>query len=255
MTPETTSKSFSVDTQAAAVQITPGQAATVAFKVTNISERALDGTVVVPAGASPAEWFGINGASTRPYQPGGIENVEVLISVPLGTAAGEHSFQLDVMSTDSPEEDYTEGPLHPFAVKEEANGVPWWRKRLWIFAIAAVVLIGIVLAIVLVSRGGNELTAPVQLEPADGTVFDIFPRTTRLRWEAVDGAEKYRVQRQFCQGSCEAQASPFGTDDVTGTEFTFDFVGAQPGRWRVSALGKDGVEGPKSPFRGFSYTR
>lgn len=258
MTDETKPKSFSVDTQAAPGQVAPGQTATVAFTVTNVSAQALDGTVAVDVpenGPTPLAWFAINGPATRPYQPGGIENVEVLISVPLGTLPGDHSFQLDAMSTESSEEDFTPGPLQPFSVKEEQKAVPWWRRYWWIIAIAAVVLIGIVLAIVLVSRGDDELTAPVPLEPADGTVFNNFPRTTRLRWEPVDGAEKYRVERQFCQGSCESQATPFGTSDVTETEFTFDFVGAQPGRWRVSAIDEAGVEGPKSPFRGFSYTR
>lgn len=152
MTDETKPKSFSVDTQAAAVQIAAGQAATVAFNVTNISAQALDGTVAVAVpenGPTPAAWFAINGPATRPYQPGGIENVEVLISVPLGTAPGEHSFQLDAMSTESSEEDYTYGPPQPFVVKEQQNAVPWWRQYWWALAIAAVVLIGIVLVIVL----------------------------------------------------------------------------------------------------------
>jgi hypothetical protein len=42
---------------------------------------------------------------------------------------------------------------------------------------------------------------------------------------------------------------------VVGTQYTFNFVGANPGRWRVSAIRADGAEGPKSPFRVFRYTR
>jgi hypothetical protein len=37
--------------------------------------------------------------------------------------------------------------------------------------------------------------------------------------------------------------------------YTFDFVGAQPGRWRVWALDKNGKPGQKSPWWTFHYTR
>ena len=35
--------------------------------------------------------------------------------------------------------------------------------------------------------------------------------------------------------------------------YTFDFVGAQPGRWRVWAVDVNGQKGPKSDWWGFSY--
>jgi hypothetical protein len=40
------------------------------------------------------------------------------------------------------------------------------------------------------SEGAAGLTAPTQISPTDGSVFDHFPRTTRLRWSAVPGAVK-----------------------------------------------------------------
>jgi hypothetical protein len=40
---------------------------------------------------------------------------------------------------------------------------------------------------------------------------------------------------------------------VPGSEFRLNFIGAQPGRWRVRGLDARGVAGPASPWRTFRY--
>ncbi|MEJ2560798.1 MAG: hypothetical protein P8186_32165, partial [Anaerolineae bacterium] len=106
-----------------------------------------------------------------------------------------------------------------------------------------------------------SLIAPVQTSPASGTVFNHYPRTTTLRWAPVPGATKYVVQVD-CYHCCEAGAwctdvgrTDYGKYEVTGTEYTFNFVGAQPGRWRVWAVNAQGQAGPKSGWLEFRYTR
>jgi len=105
------------------------------------------------------------------------------------------------------------------------------------------------------------LTAPVQVSPANGTVFNNFPRHTKLDWKPVQGAARYGLEID-CFGCC--QAGKWCTDvggkyinvpSVNATEYTFDFVGAQPGRWRVWAIDAQGHAGPKSPWWEFKYTR
>jgi hypothetical protein len=60
----------------------------------------------------------------------------------------------------------------------------------------------------------------------------------------VPGASFYKVEIQFQSGS---NWSPLGPVKSTRTiTHTFDFVGAQPGRWRVWAVDGEGKEGPKS---------
>jgi YVTN family beta-propeller protein len=113
-----------------------------------------------------------------------------------------------------------------------------------------------------VARTVRSLTvAPVQLAPADGTVFDHFPRTTKLRWSPVPSAASYTVEID-CFHCC--QAGKWCTDvdrtyklvpNVRETGYTFGFAGAQPGRWRVWAVDVEGKEGPKSVWWGFRYTR
>jgi hypothetical protein len=41
---------------------------------------------------------------------------------------------------------------------------------------------------------------------------------------------------------------------VKGTQYTFEFVGAQPGRWRVWAVDAGGKEGPKTGWWEFTFT-
>jgi hypothetical protein len=102
---------------------------------------------------------------------------------------------------------------------------------------------------------------PATLSPATGTLFTHFPRSTTLVWSAVSDPSApvtYRVQVQFCQGSA---ASPTNCADrptycpgvVTGTTCTFNFVGGQPGRWRVRAVDAIGNESAFSSWATFEF--
>ena len=113
---------------------------------------------------------------------------------------------------------------------------------------------------------GVNLSAPVQLSPADNVKLDYFPRLTKLEWTPVEGAASYSVEVDYCRGRREyshecVDPQPFKLDDsppMTGiaeTSYEFNFLGAQPGRWRVWAVDKDGREGFKSPWRTFFYLK
>jgi hypothetical protein len=100
--------------------------------------------------------------------------------------------------------------------------------------------------------------APKQISPPNGSIFDHYPRTTTLDWSSVPDAYYYRVEIDCfdCCASgywCTDVGQTWQVKEVTGTEFTFDFVGAQPGRWRVWAVYYDNVEGPKSGWWTFEY--
>ncbi|MFA9454976.1 MAG: hypothetical protein ACERK6_13805, partial [Candidatus Aminicenantaceae bacterium] len=92
---------------------------------------------------------------------------------------------------------------------------------------------------------------PKLLSPANGSIFDHYPRTTTLKWEALPGVSGYRVEVQYQSG-----VSWYTWRDVTvtGTSYTFNFVGAQRGMWRVTAISGGGVQGPPSAWWGFRYT-
>jgi len=104
------------------------------------------------------------------------------------------------------------------------------------------------------------LVQPMQLSPPSGSVFSDYPRGTTLEWSAVPGAAKYEVEVDCfhcCRHGewCSEVGGRFRSAVVDGLTYTFNFVGAQPGRWRVWALGPDGEAGPKTAWWDFRYTR
>ncbi|MGV9456598.1 hypothetical protein [Streptomyces sp. NPDC003635] len=99
-------------------------------------------------------------------------------------------------------------------------------------------------------RYDTSMQAPVQVSPADGTVFDTSPRTTTLTWEPVSGASRYTVEVEFY----DTDWRPWIRDETASTTYQFDFVGAQAGRWRVTGIAEDGSAGPSSSWWQFTYT-
>jgi thiol-disulfide isomerase/thioredoxin len=106
-----------------------------------------------------------------------------------------------------------------------------------------------------VSRG---LPAPKQLSPAPAALFDHYPRVTTLVWAEVPGASGYVVEWDYKDAKGWADSRPsyvVATMKVTDPVATIEFVGSQPGRWRVMALDSAGNSGEASPWREFRYTR
>jgi hypothetical protein len=112
-----------------------------------------------------------------------------------------------------------------------------------------------------VQTGTTTLSAPRQLSPQSGSTFNFFPRKTTLKWSAVLGATAYGVEID-CFSCCvnNRWCTDVGKEwnvvpNVKATEYTFDFVGAQPGRWRVWAVGPRGETSPKTGWWEFKYTK
>ena len=110
-------------------------------------------------------------------------------------------------------------------------------------------------------RAPSTLPAPTMVSPACGATFSNFPRITNFVWKPVTGAVSYIVEVD-CFGCCKigAWCTDIGQTwkiekGITTTTYSHDFVGAQPGRWRVSAVDATGKEGAKSAWCGFVYTR
>ena len=106
-----------------------------------------------------------------------------------------------------------------------------------------------------------SLAAPVQISPPDGAVFNNFPRTTVLRWSAVDRADGYGVEidcfrRRVSNRRCpEVAGGTRITDNLADPNYTFDWIGAQPGRWHVWAVDASGRKDAVSGWWTFTYTK
>lgn len=96
---------------------------------------------------------------------------------------------------------------------------------------------------------------PVLLSPADGTEINIYPRTITLTWSPVTNASKYLVEIMACSPTSPDTCFSHPmieqtTRESTTTSYTFNFVGKQPGKWRVSAFDASGKLGtPSGWFR------
>jgi len=111
-----------------------------------------------------------------------------------------------------------------------------------------------------VSRGKSDLPAPERISPANGTVFDNFPRKTTLKWTEVPGAASYTVELD-CFHCCvkdrwctDVKGAYHFVTDLKKNEYTFNFVGAQPGRWRVWVIDKEGKESATTDWWTFDFT-
>lgn len=102
----------------------------------------------------------------------------------------------------------------------------------------------------------TSLPAPKLIAPPDNARFDGYPRRVTCKWEAVPGASSYLLEWDYMDRgawNAEAQGIPGTALATTGTEYTFDFVGAQPGRWRVWPVNLSGQRGNPSEWRTFRF--
>ena len=117
----------------------------------------------------------------------------------------------------------------------------------------------------------DRLPAPAPITPLDGTDFGAGPpdaiklaRYTKLEWAAVPGAASYSVEVEFCDGIKsreEGCKNPHSlqfpnwppASGIDRTSYEFNFIGSQPGRWRVWATDADGRPGLRSPWNTFFY--
>jgi hypothetical protein len=110
---------------------------------------------------------------------------------------------------------------------------------------------------------GQQLGLSTPVGPQSGSVFNIFPRTTNLSWTTAPAATSYDVELAYCNGGqydVQSRTPDYGCTNwvtyplvsVPGTTYTFDFVGAQPGRWRVRPVAGN-VAGVWSDYSYFLY--
>jgi eukaryotic-like serine/threonine-protein kinase len=103
------------------------------------------------------------------------------------------------------------------------------------------------------------LLPPYILSPTNGQKLSNYPRNLTLDWEEVPGAVSYEVQLEACdQNGQNCFDHPVDSDPpriTTATSYSFSFVGAQPGRWRVRAIDANGIAGEWSSWWTFTFTQ
>jgi hypothetical protein len=101
-----------------------------------------------------------------------------------------------------------------------------------------------------------ESNHPTLSWPYDATRFDVYPRSTTLRWLPVSGATHYLVEVQWENPTDGLwHALPNYPVSVEDPSYTFNFVGAQPGRWRVAGVNAKNQKTQYSDWWYFTYAK
>lgn len=101
-------------------------------------------------------------------------------------------------------------------------------------------------------------SAPELIAPPQGTIFDIFPRQMVLQWAPLQGASSYIVEVEMFDPSLGLWVEDPGrvlTVNVVDLAYSFAFVGAQPGRWRVRGIDSEGRQSAASEWWVFYHKR
>jgi serine/threonine protein kinase len=98
-----------------------------------------------------------------------------------------------------------------------------------------------------------KVAVPRLISPTDHEVRSNFPRTTTFTWAAVPNASEYLAEVEYWSSAAGVGWTDLDHLRTSATAWTFDFVGAQPGRWRVTAF-SGARSSSASEWRYFDYT-
>jgi PASTA domain len=167
--------------------------AEVTLTVTNTSGRNLRGRAkVVPQDPNQASWFKIAGNAERDFTIGATLQFTVRIDVPKDAKRGKYAFRLDALSTELPDEEYTQGPNISIPVAGAA--APDAHKKtfpVWLIPVLAIVLL-------LVLGGGGYLIYYL-LQP--GTTKTVTVNVPNVVGEPVTEAESVLTANKLTTGT------------------------------------------------------
>lgn len=93
-----------------------------------------------------------------------------------------------------------------------------------------------------------------------GKTYNHFPRKMVLSWKKAQGAVKYFVEvdcYHCCKSGkwCSEVGGKYKTFTTASLSQAFNFVGAQPGRWRVTAINSRGIKSAPSRWCNFKFSK
>jgi hypothetical protein len=103
-----------------------------------------------------------------------------------------------------------------------------------------------------------QMATPTLTNPANNEIFGHYPRTLTLSRKMVPAAAGYKLEMAYCLADKVTcwNYPPITISDPLKSDYTFDFVGAQPGKWRVTTLGGPLYrDSSASAWRWFSFTQ
>jgi hypothetical protein len=149
---------FSITAAADSVSLDSQGRGSTTFTVSNTSGRPRRGRAkLVPADPGQASWLSVAGEAERDFATDGTQQYTVQIATPPGTPPGRHTFGLDVVSVENPDEEWSQGPKVAFEVPAPPpkKPFPWWI----LLVVLALLLVGGVVIWLLLRDGEPEKVA------------------------------------------------------------------------------------------------
>lgn len=102
---------------------------------------------------------------------------------------------------------------------------------------------------------GFSNATPALVNPPDAVTLTAFPRLIAFEWRPLPDAVRYIVELELQEPtSGEWFPHPYDAKSSTGdTTLSIEFIGDQPGRWRVTAVSNTGERSLPSAWREFIY--
>jgi hypothetical protein len=98
----------------------------------------------------------------------------------------------------------------------------------------------------------ERIAPPELVAPIPDAKLNMFPRRTVFEWKHVEGASKYEIVVEYNDGKWKLLKNA----STNVPSYTLNFIGKQPGRWRVRSFSKaTGRPGIYSEWREFIYLR
>ncbi|MDQ5826291.1 MAG: hypothetical protein M3441_19020 [Chloroflexota bacterium] len=167
---------FAITAAANSLRLDAKQQAQTSFTVYNSSGRAIRGRARIVAQNPTSEtWITLVGDAEKDFPIAGTHQYNVEIVVPYGSSPGSYPFRLDMVGTENPDEEFSQGPSVTFEVPVAPP--PKKPFPIWIpiaIVVAALVLVGGVIAF-LATRGGGTTppdataTATLTSTPVEST--------------------------------------------------------------------------------------
>jgi uncharacterized protein (UPF0333 family) len=203
-----------------------------AFTVNNNSGRAMRGRARIVAQNPASEpWITLPKEVERDFPIAGTHQYDVQIAVPTGSPAGSYPFRLDMVGTENPDEEFSQGPSVTFEVPAPApvkKPFPIWIP---IVAVVALLVVGGVIAFLVI--GGNNREAEARAASQTATVVaqvaaDQTATTVALGLQSADQTSTALAIQESANATQTAEA--------INAAFTYDFVSrADSVTWRAGS--------------------
>jgi hypothetical protein len=205
--------SFTITVATNTIRLDTNRRGEASFTVFNAAGRPIRGRAqLVPQDAAVADWLTLQGAAERDFGIAEAHHFTARIAVPADAPAGSYPFRLDMVGVENPDEQYTQGPTVTFQAPEPEpkKPFPWWIIAA---AAGAVLLIGIILAVILWPR---DITVPAIHGEAIGFASEILTNARLTLAAAILEEPSYDVP----EGHVIRTEPPEGSQVSRGSEIT-----------------------------------